>query len=166
MDWADNVPSNSKFFKIVEGDNRFQLLTHLAPYALKWNGTRYIPAEEGDKNVSWKGVGYVLQDDLIKEATLPYTVVKAIKGLMDDPDYAFDEFPMPRLVNVKAVGAGTKEVEYNLIPSPKETQVPAAILTELAGKDSPQVLVENMRKEEKTVSPEKTQEELAGEIPF
>lgn len=154
MDWADKVEKPSgEYFKIAEGDNRIQLLSHCAPYALKWTGAKYEPAEEGDTNVSWKGVCWVLQDGVIKSATLPYTVVKAIKGFMEDEDYAFSEFPMPRQVNIKAVGAGTKEVEYNVIPSPKEAPVAPQTLTELAQKPTPEEMVEKMRKVEK-VSPE------------
>lgn len=151
MDWADNVEKQGgDYFKIVEGDNRFQLLSHCAPYALKWNGARYEPAEEGDTGISWKGVCWVLQDGALKLATLPYTFVKSVKALMQDEDYAFAEFPMPRAVNFKATGAGTKEVEYSLIPSPKEVEVPAEILKELATKPSPEEMVEKLRKSEKT----------------
>ena len=150
MNWVDGVEKASgEYFKIVEGDNRIQLLSHLAPYALKWNGTRYEPAEPNEPNVSHKGVGWVLQDGLIKSATLPYTVVKAIKELMNDPDYAFEEFPMPRLINIRAKNAGTKEVEYTVIPGPKEVEVPADILTALAAKPSPEEFVEKMRAKEK-----------------
>lgn len=157
MDWADQVEKSSgEYFKIQEGDNRIQLLSHLAPYALKWTGSRYEPADEGDQNVSHKGVGWVLQDGLIKSATLPYTVVRAIKELMNDPDYAFEEFPMPRLINIRAKGAGTKEVEYTVVPAPKEVEVSAEILAHLKEKMSPEDFVEKMRTSEKSkVSPEK-----------
>lgn len=154
MSWIDEAPEgSSKFFKMVEGDNRVQLLSHLERYLLKWNGTRYVPAEEGDQNVSVKGVGYVLQDGMIKEATLPYTVVKAIRELMNDEDYAFEEFPMPRLINIKVKNAGKKEAEYVVVPSPKETEVPQSILAELALKPNPAALVAQMHTRELAAKP-------------
>lgn len=165
MDWVNNVQKTGDYFNIVEGDNRFQILSHLAPLPIKWTGTTYEPAEEGDTDISIKGVGWVLQDGVIKLAKLPYTVVKAIKGLMEDEDYAFAEFPMPRAVNVRAIGAGTKEVEYSIIPSPKETPVDQTILDQLVQKPTPEEMVEKSKNKSKPVSHAK--EELPGDgIPF
>lgn len=144
MNWVDDVKTGD-YFDIVEGDNRFQLLTHAAPLALKWDGKKYVPAQEGDTNVSIKGVCWVLQDGKIKQAKLPYTAVKGIKALLDDPDYSFDEFPMPRAVNLKAQNAGTKEVVYSVIPAAKETPVPAEILAELAKKPTPEDIIEKIK---------------------
>lgn len=155
------------YFNIAEGDNRIQLLTHCAPLAQKWNaGTKkYEIAVEGDKNVSIKGVCWVLQDGLIKEAKLPYVVVKAIKALMEDQDYAFEEFPMPRAINIKAKGAKTKEVEYTVMPSPKETPVSAEILTQLKEKLSPEALVD--KKKGKVTPVEYPEEDIdPADIPF
>lgn len=145
MDWVDTVAPKGDYFDIQEGENRVQLLSHCAPLALKWTGQKYEPAEEGDTNISIKGVCWVLQDGVVKSAKLPYTVVKAIRELMNDSDYAFEEFPMPRLINIKAKGAGTKEVEYTVIPSPKETEVSVEILNELAAKPTPEEMVEKFK---------------------
>lgn len=165
MNWVDEIhEGNSKFFKFVEGDNRIQLLSHLERYLLKWAVTQYVPAEEGDANISVKGVGYVLQDGQIKEATLPYTVVKAIRELMNDQDYAFEEFPMPRQINIKVKNAGKKEAEYVVVPSPKETQVPQEIIAELALKPDPAALVSQMRTRELAAKP--AEEIDPSQIPF
>jgi hypothetical protein len=148
MNWIDEREAQTKegeYFNMQEGDNRFQLLTHCAPQPLKWTGTKYEPAEEGDTNISIKGVCWVLQDEKIKLAQLPYTVVKAIRALQNDPDYTFEEFPMPRLINVKAKGAGTKEVEYSVIPAPKEVSVSKEVMEELAKKPTPEEMVEKMK---------------------
>lgn len=149
MNWVDQSSNgDSGYFRIQEGDNRIQLLSHCAQYNLKWNGSRYEPAQEGDENVSVKGVCWVLQDGVIKSATLPYTIIKSIRQLMNDQDYMFTSFPMPRVINIKAVGAGTKEVEYSVIPAPKESPVPAQTLTELSQKPTPEDMVEKMRASE------------------
>jgi hypothetical protein len=153
MSWVDEQEaknaekSSGDYFNIQEGDNRVQLLSHVAPLAQVWDNTekKYRVAEEGDKNISVKGVCWVLQDGVIKSAKLPYTVVKAIRELQNDPDYAFESFPMPRLVNIKAKNAGTKEVEYTVIPSPKENAVPKDILDELGKKPSPEEIVEKIK---------------------
>lgn len=151
MDWVDEREIEIKestgddYFKFQEGDNRIQLLTHCAPHALRWTGSKYEPVSDGEKATSIKGVCFVLQDGVIKLAQLPYTVVKAIKSLMEDPDYAFDSFPMPRMINIKAKGAGTVDVEYSVIPSPKEAPVAPQTLTELALKPTPEGVVEKLR---------------------
>lgn len=172
MDWVNEREAEIKegagkdYFNIQEGDNRIQLLTHCAPQALKWTGTKYEPAEEGDKNLSIKGVCFVLQDGVIKLAQLPYTVVKAIKSLMEDPDYAFTEFPMPRMINIKAKGAGTKEVEYSVIPAPKESPVAPQTLTELAGKPTPEEMVEKMKGKVSQAKKVEYPENDLGDSPF
>ena len=96
------------YFKIEEGSNRFILLSPIQPLAQVWDGSKYRIAEEGDKNVSVKGVCWVLQKDkdvdnkeeyVIKQAKLPYTIVKEIKGISEDPDWDF-EFPFPYPITV------------------------------------------------------------------
>lgn len=169
MSWADGVEKTGEYFKIAEGDNRVQLLSHCAQYNLKWNGSRYEPAEEGEQNVSVKGVCWVLQDGVIKSATLPYTIIKSIRQLMLDQDYAFSSFPMPRVINIKAVGAGTKEVEYSVVPAPKETEVSAEILEQLAQKPTPEEMVEKLRDAEKkraVAAPKEDEEIDVSAIPF
>lgn len=162
MEWADKVEGGGDgYFKIQEGDNRVQLLTHCAPYKLKWTGARYEPAEEGDENISVKGVCWVLHDGVVKSATLPYTIIKSIRQLMTDEDYAFSDWPMPRMINIRAIGAGTKEVEYSVIPSPKETPVAPEVLEQLIAKPTPEEMVEKMRSaESRRVSDEKPAEDI------
>lgn len=155
------------YFAIEEGDNRIQMLSHVAPFPQVWVQAekKYRPAVEGDTNVSIRGVCWVLQDGKIKEAKLPYTVVKAVRELMQDEEWSFEEFPMPRQINIKAKNAGTKEVEYTVIPSPKETKVDKAILEELAKKPTPEERVEALKGR---VAPKKTEEEdiNPADIPF
>lgn len=179
MDWVSQKEKEIEkakeegYFQVVEGDNRIQLLTHCAPLAQVYNPMtkKYEIAQEGQKGSSIKGVCWVLQDGKIKQAKLPYTVVKAVKDLMEDPDYAFEAFPMPRMINIKAKNAGTKEVEYSVIPSPKEYEVPAEVLAELAKKPTPEEIVEKIKGKvslrNDTPLPENDEEELDPEdIPF
>ena len=173
MAWVDKREQEAKeqfsegYFNIQEGDNRIQLLTHCAPLPQVWDNTtkKYRPAEEGDKNVSVKGVCWVLHEEKIKQAKLPYTVVKAIRDLQNDEDYAFDEFPMPRMINIKATNAGTKEVEYTVVPSPKQVVLTPEILDELAKKPTPDEIVEKIKGKTKTTD-YPTNDITAEDIPF
>ena len=153
MAWVDrhqeeiDEAKSDLYFTIAEGDNRIQLLSYIVPLPQVWDNEtkKYRVATEGDTNVSIKGVCWVLQDGKIKEAKLPYTVVKAIRELQNDPDYTFDVFPMPRMINIKAKNAGSKEVEYTVIPSPKEISVSPEVLAELATKPTPDAIVERIK---------------------
>ncbi len=161
LDWVDEQEEKQKeerskeYFNIEEGDNRIVLLTHASPLPLKWTGSKYEIAEEGDTNISIRGMCWVLQDGLIKNAKLPYTVMKQIRALQNDEDWAFESFPMNRGINIKAKGAGTKEVEYTVVPSPKEYEVPADILKLLSEKPTPEEMVEKAKgkKDEKKSTP-------------
>lgn len=150
------VESNKgDYFSIVEGANRFILLSYIKPLAQVWDNAekKYRIAEEGDKNVSVKGVCWVLQKEqnenaeeeyVIKQAKLPYTVIKEIKGISEDPDWDF-EFPFPYPITVTAKGAGTKEVKYSTNASPKKFEIPADVLEELKKKPTPEEIVEKIK---------------------
>lgn len=170
FDWVDEKEEEIKeerakgYFDIKEGDNRFVLLTHCAPLAQVFDGKKYRPAEEGDRNVSIKGVCWVYQEGLVKQAKLPYTVVKAIRGIQQNPEWEFT-LPFPHVFTLKAVGAGKKEVEYTLSPSPKTVEIPAAILEELKRKPRPEDIVERIKsgRPTKQVEQDEPDEEPAAE---
>lgn len=148
--WIDRQEEKTKeersqgYFEIVEGKQTFQLLSHCAPYAQVYEGGKYRPAEEGDRNVSIRGVCWVLQDGVIKQAKLPYTLVKAIRGIQQDPEWEFS-IPFLHNFNLEAIGAGTKEVKYTLTPSPKKIDLAPAILEELRKKPTPEEIVEKIK---------------------
>lgn len=152
FDWVDKEEERMKderskdYFNIQEGKQQFVLLSHLAPLTQVFDNKtkKYRVAEEGDRNVSIKGVGWVLQDGVIKQAKLPYTIVKAIKALREDPDWSFT-LPFPHTFTLTAKNAGSKEVEYNLTTSPKAVEIPKAILDELAKKPTPEDMVERIK---------------------
>ena len=84
----------------------------------------------------------------IKVGQFAYSIAKALQDLQDDPEWTFSEFPMPYNVKIKAVGAGTKEVEYSVIASPKSSPVPPEILAQLTTVTSPEQLRDNFKKAE------------------
>jgi len=150
MDWVDKRDEEiateraAGYFDIVEGKQQFVLLSHCAPLAQVWTGTKYRPAVDGDKNVSIKGVCWVLQDGKVKEAKLPYTVVKEIRALQTNPEWEFT-LPFPHTFTLTAKGAKSKEVEYSINASPKKVAIPTEILAELKTKPTPDELVERIK---------------------
>lgn len=169
MDWVDaqeekNAEARSKdYFNIEEGSQQFVLLSHCAPLAQVYDPSvkRYRPAEEGDSNVSIKGVCWVLQDGVIKQAKLPYTVVKAIRGIQQDPEWEF-KLPFPHTLTLTAKNAGTKEVEYTLTPSPKTVEVSAEVMEEYRKKLTPEEMVDKIRNK----GTESTQVETHAPVPY
>lgn len=148
--WVDkqeeaNKEERSKgYFSIEEGKQQFVLLSHCAPLAQVFDGKKYRPAEEGDTNVSIKGLCWVLQEGLIKQAKFPYTLVKTIRGIQQDPEWEF-KLPFPHTFTLEAIGAGTKEVKYTLTPSPKKVEIPTEILAELKKKPTPEEIVDRIK---------------------
>jgi len=161
------------YFNIVEGQNRFVLLSHCAPLAQVYNAAtkKYRPAEEGDTNVSIKGLCWVWQDGVIKQAKLPYVVVKQIRALGENPDWDFN-IPFTHVLTLNAKGAGTKEVEYSLTPSPKSIEIPREIVDELSKKATPEEVVEKIKGKSPQTdisepAPDYPEEDLLAEdIPF
>jgi len=102
------------FFKFQEGDNRMRLMSVCLPHTSEF---------QGRKNFKW--LCYVLdrRDGEVKAFFMPHRVYKAIEALQMDPEYSFTEVPMPYDINVKAKGAGTKEVEYTLLPARRATEL-------------------------------------------
>ncbi len=158
MNWIDECEEQIEdekakgYFTIVEGKQEFLLLTHCAPLAQVWDQAtkKYRVAQEGDQSVSVKGLCWVLQDGLIKQAKLPYSVVKDIRAYQQNPEWEF-ALPFPHTFTLTAKNAKTKEVEYSLNASPKKIEIPAVILSELTKKPKPEDVVAKI-KEGKTSS--------------
>lgn len=150
FDWVDRQEEKRKeerskeYFNIEEGKQQFVLLSHCAPYPQVYENGKYRPAVEGDANVTIRGICWVLQDGIIKSAKLPYTIVKAIRALQQDPEWDF-KIPFLHTLTLNAEGAGTKEVKYSLTPSPKTVEISKEILAELAKKPKPEELVEKIK---------------------
>ncbi len=157
MEWVDEREKQIEedrekgYFNIKEGDNRFVLLSNVAPLAQVFDPAtkKYRAATEGDTGISIKGVCWVGQEGLVKQAKLPYKVVQAIRGLSQNKDWDF-VLPFPHVLTLNAVNAGTKEVKYTLTPSPKTVEIPAAMLTELGKKPKPEDIVEKIKSGKKT----------------
>lgn len=99
-----------EYFKVKDGDNKLRLVSACLPH----------PGEyQGKPNFKWLCQVLDLADGKIKPYFMPDKIYKNICDLQMDEDYSFDEVPMPYNINIKAENAGTKEVKYSVIPSPK-----------------------------------------------
>ena len=105
---------NSDYFKLKDGDNRMRLMSECLPH----------PGEyQGKPNFKW--LCYVLdrRDGRIKPFFMAHSIYKQITALQSNEDYTFADVPMPYDLNIIAKGAGTKEVEYTLLPARRETPI-------------------------------------------
>jgi hypothetical protein len=96
------------YFKVQEGDNRVRVVSQLRPLPGTYQG-----------KPTFKWLCYVLdrRDGKVKPYFMPHTIAKSLDALQSDPDYLFDDMPMPYDINVKTKNAGMKEVEYTVIPA-------------------------------------------------
>ena len=62
---------------------------------------------------------------------MPTTIKKMIGALQKDEDYSFDSVPMPYDITINATNAGSKEVTYAVMPSPKRVDLTAEELEAL-----------------------------------
>lgn len=73
------------------------------------------------------------KDGKIKPFFMPNTIYKDIEKFQRDPEYVFDEVPMPYDVTIHAVGAGTKDVEYTTVAARTNTPLTPAELALFRG---------------------------------
>jgi hypothetical protein len=98
-----------EYYKVQDGDNKFRLLSPFVGFQSEFKGTP-----------TFKFVAWVLdrRDGKIKPYFMPVSVADMIGDLQMSEDYGFTDVPMPYDLNLRATNAGTKEVKYNLLPSP------------------------------------------------
>lgn len=135
-------------FKFTEGLNKIRILAEPEIFQEDYTlGTCYHDCRFSGKT---KYLSWVLDhsDNKIKQIRIPYIIMNDIVSLMSSKGtgYDFAEFPMPYSVTIKAVNAGTKEVQYTVIPDRENTPVPQTILDELAKKKTPAQVVEMFKK--------------------
>lgn len=133
-----------QYFKIQEGDNQIRLISECLPHESVFKGKK-----------QFKFLCQILdrKDGEIKPFFMPVTVFKNIESLQLDADYSFDEVPMPYDIKIRAVGAGTLEVKYTVIPGAKRFDLTEEEKKKLA--ESPNVhelqkkVYENMKEEDR-----------------
>ena len=102
------------YLRLKEGGNRMRIVSEFIPHPGEYQGRR---------NFKW--LGYVIDraDGAIKPFFMPHSISKMIANLQRSDDWGFESVPMPYDITIQAKGAGTIEVEYTVIPSPKQTPI-------------------------------------------
>lgn len=154
-------------FKFKEGDNRLRVLSPGKPLAThrisqkefhtcygQDSGCPYH--EQTSPQPSVKFVMWVIDraDGLVKLAFMPYTIMKALRDLQNNPDYEFDTLPMPYDITVHATKAGTKDVEYSVVPARKNEPLTTDEEASFLNKKSVDEVIESMMLKEQKPSPE------------
>lgn len=117
-----------EYFKVKDGDNKIRLVSACLPHSGEY---------QGKPNFKWLCQVIDLVDGKVKPYFMPDRIYQNIMSLQMDEDYSFDEIPMPYNINIRAENAGTKEVKYAVIPSPK--RIPLTPEQEEAIKEAPSV---------------------------
>lgn len=123
---AGYISQGGDYFKTKEGPNRIRIVSDFLPHRGAYNGT---------PNFKW--IGYVLDraDGEVKVYFMPNIIHKQIGAWQQDPEYAFESAPMPYDIQITAKNAGTKEVEYFLLPAKKNTPLTADEESKIAAKN-------------------------------
>jgi len=161
------------YFKFEEGENKIRILTMWEPLATHfvkvgsktnphvcYGKDKGCPLHDENAPLNDKGepasptvrfVTYICDrkdDDKIKVADLPYTVVKAITSLQGDEDYAFDDFPMPFDVKVKYDKKEAGAAMYSVTPSPNREPVPDVVIDGMINKKEVSRIVDEKKAKE------------------
>jgi len=140
------VGGDGIFYKLQEGNkNVCRILTPLVAYATYFIGKGSRPAvaygfDKGDPRSrdtelkkSIRYIGYVLDktDGKVRQAEFPYSVHKAIGLLQENPDYAFDEIPMPYDIRITYNKEETPANMYNVQATPNREEISDEITEDL-----------------------------------
>lgn len=153
---AGYAQTSGNWFKITEGDNVIRVLTEPEMIFEKYQvGICYTDCGyEGTPKfmcyVAHLEKGLDGEDiETVKLAKLPYKIGSEIAALENDEDYKFSEFPMPYKIKIKAKNAGTKDVDYKVMPSPKHTEISSEILETLKKEKPVTEIIEKMKENQK-----------------
>ncbi len=119
---------------------------------------------QGERRFKWLVAVIDRSTGQVRPYFMPHSIMKMLRALQENEDYAFDEIPMQYDLTVNAKGAGTREVEYTLTPArksiPLTAEEHAAVVAFGDLADYQKQLRE--KKQERTFDPDNVP---AGEIP-
>jgi hypothetical protein len=110
------------YFKVKEGDNRIRILSHFVP-----NSSEFTDKKTGEKKQSFKFVAWIIDrnDGQVKPYFMPMRIAKEVGKLQSNPEYAFEDMPMPYDITINVTGAGQLNVDYKVIPARANTPLTA-----------------------------------------
>lgn len=125
---SEHASSGTGFLKMKEGANQFRILTD--PEIMFENYGKGICYHQCGFEGTTKYLARVLDrsDGKIKFYKIPFGIFKQIATWELDDELEFKGFPMPYDVKVNAKNAGSKEVEYTVMPSQKRVGIDQEIL--------------------------------------
>lgn len=140
-------------FKIQEGANRIRIVAEPVPHQGSY---------QGRPNFKW--LVYIIDrtDGRVKLFFMPHTIAKMVRDLQKSDDYAFEGLP-PFDITIQAKNAGTKEVEYTVVPARKNTPITEDEFAELAKKKSLKDVHKALKETEARRNPV---EDPTTEVPF
>lgn len=105
------------YLKLQEGDNRIRLMSECLEHPGEFNG-----------KPTFKWLCYVIDrtDGKVKPFFMPHTIYKHIEALQMNPEYTFEEVPMPYDITIHAKSAGKLEVEYTITAARTNTPLTPA----------------------------------------
>lgn len=101
-------------FKLVNGANILRVVDGFLAHEGVYNGKR---------NFKWLTRVIDDRDGQIKTFFMSHVIFKMLEDFQKEEGYEFDSLPMPYKVNIKAENAGTINAKYNVIASPKRTEM-------------------------------------------
>ena len=107
---------------------------------------------------------YNYDTEQVELMKLPYSLSKQLSDFCLDEEYSFTEFPMPYDLKIKATNAGTKEVQYTMLPRMKKAFAVDGV--EIDKLKSCAEIIESMKEKQKDkVNADRSMEKLAGQKP-
>lgn len=137
--------SGGGWFRMQEGLNQFRILTEpeVMFESFKFGICYHECGYEGNP----KYLARILDraDGKVKLYKIPFTIFKNIANWEQDDELKFSSFPMPYDVKITAKGAGTKEVEYTVMPSLKQVAVEESVLKSIEKQSPIKKVIEAMQ---------------------
>lgn len=142
-----------QYFKPKDGANRIRLVSACLPHESVFKGR---------KTFKWLCQVIDRKDGAIKPYFMPDTIYKMIADLQMDPEYSFNEVPMPYDITINATGAGTRDVVYTVFPARESIPLTESELQALKEAPTVQELQQKVRENEKKDAP---QEPFIEDVP-
>ena len=147
--------SKGQFYRLKEGKNRVRVLTPLFPYASHFKVgacvgkadcpecKKVVKDKDGKDKENLPSIKFVchvldMSDNQIKLAQFPLSIFLALRDLQNDPEWSFNELPMPYDITINAEGAGQPTVKYGVVASPKREPVSKEVEVKLSKLHTPE----------------------------
>ncbi len=129
-----------EYFKVKDGANKIRILSEALPHQSYYKGNKTF------KFVTWV---WDYADQKVKLYFMPVTVAKSLENLQKDPEYTFDEVPMPYDVTITVKNAGTKEVDYQITAARQNSPLSEEIKSAFAAKAPLEEVLMKLKENEK-----------------